>query len=325
MTYTSEQLQEITNNYISKLPAARTPASLYEPIRYALSAGGKRMRPVLMLMTYNLFKDDVESILLPAAGLEIYHNYTLLHDDVMDHSDLRRGRPTVHRKWNNNTAILCGDIMMVLAYKYLCNCPDDKLHDVLACFIQTALEVGEGQQLDIDFEERSDVAEAEYIEMIRLKTSVLFACAMQLGAILADATKGDQTLLYHVGECLGLAFQLQDDYLDVYGDEAVFGKTIGLDICNNKKTYLLINACIEAKGGDKIALERWLAAPPYAATEKIAGVTAIFNKVGVDKLTAEKIDYYFREAARYIDATSVPEERKMALRAYVDSLRHRQS
>ncbi len=233
MIYSSEQLRAAVDSFLEQLSYDRKPATLYDPVRYALSAGGKRMRPVLMLMSYNMFNDNPEQALPVAAGLETYHNYTLLHDDLMDRSDFRRGRPTVHRKWNDNTAILSGDSMLVLAFRQIACCPDDKLRRITDCFIETALEIGEGQQYDMDFERRTDVTEAEYIEMIRLKTGALLACAMKTGAILADAPQEDQTVLYRLGERLGLAFQLQDDYLDVYGDEAVFGKPIGGDICIN--------------------------------------------------------------------------------------------
>lgn len=314
----------MVNAFIDALPYDRQPASLYSPVRYALSAGGKRMRPVLALMAYNLFRDDPETILMTATGIETYHNYTLLHDDLMDKSDLRRGRPTVHKKWNDNTAILSGDTMMVLAYQQLANCADDKLPAVLDCFTRTALEIGEGQQYDMDFEERTDVAEEEYIEMIRLKTSVLLACAMKVGGILAGAAEADLALLYKAGESVGLAFQLQDDYLDVYGDEAVFGKPIGGDICNNKKTYMLINACRTATGKDRDELLRWITAKDFIAKEKIAAVTAIYDKLGIDRMAKEKIDFYFRESAKYLDSVSVAEERKAELRRYIDSLKDRQ-
>ncbi len=303
MIYSSDHIQELINDFIEKLPFDRKPASLYEPIRYTLSAGGKRMRPTLMLMAYNLYKDDPASILYPATGLEIYHNYTLLHDDLMDKSDLRRGRPTVHKKWNDNTAILSGDSMLVLAYEYFQRCNKEVLPLVLSSFTETALQIGEGQQFDMDFEERNYVTEAEYIEMIRLKTSVLLGCAMEIGGILAGASDDERQLLYNIGQSVGLAFQLQDDYLDVYGDEATFGKPIGGDISNNKKTYMLINAQLRATGADKEDLERWLTAKDFSAKEKI--------------------DFYFQEAEKLIDKISLPVDRKGELCRYVGSLRDR--
>ena len=233
----SEQILNLVNNYLDNLPYDRKPSSLYDPIRYVLSLGGKRIRPVLMLLSYNLFKDNPESILMPACALETYHNYTLLHDDLMDNAKLRRGHQTVHCKWDANTAILSGDSMLVLAYQRMAQCDTEKMPEVLQLFTETALEIGEGQQYDMDFEHRNDVREDEYIEMIRLKTSVLLACATKIGAILAGASTKDADLLYKFGERMGLAFQLQDDFLDVYGDTSVFGKAIGGDIVSNKKTF----------------------------------------------------------------------------------------
>ena len=238
----SNELLELINADLAKVAHDRQPVGLYEPIRYVLSLGGKRIRPTLMLLAYNLYKDDPESIISSACALETYHNYTLLHDDLMDNATLRRGHLTVHKRWNANTAILSGDSMLVLAYQRMAQCRPDKLGEVLSLFSRTALEIGEGQQYDMDFESRNDVSEEEYIEMIRLKTSVLLACAMKIGAILADAPEADADHLYKFGEQIGLAFQLQDDYLDVYGDTKVFGKAIGGDIISNKKTYMLINA-----------------------------------------------------------------------------------
>ena len=232
----ADDILKLVNDTIAKLPFCRSPKSLYEPIKYVLSLGGKRIRPTLMLLSYNMYKEHPDDILSSAIALETYHNYTLLHDDLMDNASLRRGHETVHEKWNANTAILSGDSMLVMAYEMMSKCSSDKLKNVIDVFTETALEIGEGQQYDMDFENRNDVSEDEYIEMIRLKTSVLLACALKIGAILAGAPKEDADNLYKFGEQIGLAFQLQDDYLDVYGDTKVFGKAIGGDILSNKKT-----------------------------------------------------------------------------------------
>lgn len=324
MLYSADELLTKVNDFLTKLPYDRKPSSLYEPIRYVLSMGGKRIRPVLMLMAYNLYKDDPESILMQAVALETYHNYTLLHDDLMDNADLRRGHETVHKKWDANTAILSGDSMLVLAYQRMATGLTEKLRPVIDVFTETALEIGEGQQYDMDFESRTDVSEAEYIEMIRLKTSVLLACALKIGAILAGAPEEDQEDLYHFGEQIGLAFQLQDDYLDVYGDEKVFGKAIGGDITSNKKTYMLINAFLRADDGQRQELLRWINAKDFDREEKVRAVTDLYNKIGIDRLAQEKIAYYFEQSKKYIDAVQLPEERKAELRAYSEKMMYRQ-
>lgn len=320
---TSDQILTLFNTYLDTLPYDRQPSSLYDPIRYVLSIGGKRIRPVLMLLSYNLYRDDVERILPQACGLETYHNYTLLHDDLMDKADMRRGMPTVHRKWNDNAAILSGDSMLVLSYQRMAQCDAEHLKPVIDIFTETALEIGEGQQYDMNFETRDDVSEPEYIEMIRLKTSVLLACALKIGAIMADADEEDQQNLYHFGEQIGLAFQLQDDYLDVYGDPSVFGKNIGGDITSNKKTFMLINALQLAEGEDKAELLRWIEATDFDRNEKINAVTALYNKLGIDRLAQEKIEYYFAQSRKYLDAVKVPSERKEALEQYTNKMMKR--
>ena len=292
--YTSQQLLEKVNKALSMLPYERTPKGLYDPVRYVLSLGGKRIRPVLMLMTYNLYKEDVDNIMMPALGLETYHNYTLLHDDLMDRADVRRGKPTVHRKWNDNTAILSGDSM--LAYQRIAQCDAEKLPQIMNIFTETALEIGEGQQYDMEFETRNDMAEEEYIEMIRLKTSVLLACALKMGALLADAPQSDAEALYDFGEKIGLAFQLQDDYLDVYGDFQTFGKRIGGDILCNKKTYMLINAFLRANENQRKELSRWINMTVCEEEEKIHSVTRLYDEIGIPQLAREKISYYYKQA-----------------------------
>lgn len=320
----AEEILTKVNTFLDNIPYDRKPQSLYEPIKYVLSMGGKRIRPVLMLLAYNLFKDDPESILMPACALETYHNYTLLHDDLMDNADLRRGHQTVHRRWDANTAILSGDSMLVLAYQRMAQCSADKVQEVLNLFTETALEIGEGQQYDMDFEHRNDVREEEYIEMIRLKTSVLLACATKIGAILADASAQDADNIYRFGEQMGLAFQLQDDFLDVYGDTKVFGKAIGGDIVSNKKTYMLINAFNRTDAAQRAELERWIEAKDFDAKEKIAAVTRIYNEIGIDRLAMEKIKFYFNESKKYLDAVSVAPERKAELAKYTAEMMKRQ-
>ena len=320
----SNDILQLVNDYLDHLPYDRKPLSLYEPVRYVLSLGGKRIRPVLMLLSYNMFKDDPESILSSACALETYHNYTLLHDDLMDNADLRRGHETVHRRWDATTAILSGDSMLVLAYERMQQCRPDKLAEVLALFTETALEIGEGQQYDMDFEHRTDVSEAEYIEMIRLKTSVLLACATKMGAILADAPEQDAEALYKFGEQMGLAFQLQDDFLDVYGDTRVFGKAIGGDITSNKKTFMLINALNLANEQQRKELLHWVTAENFDRDEKVKAVTRLYNEIGIDRLAQERIAYYFGESRKYLEAVNLPDERKEYLRSYTEEMMHRQ-
>lgn len=322
--YTSAELLKLVNDYIAGMEYVRQPYSLYEPIKYVLSLGGKRIRPVLMLLSYNLYKNDPERILSSACALETYHNYTLLHDDLMDNARLRRGHQTVHERWNANTAILSGDSMLVLAYERMLACDASKLKEVLDLFTETALQIGEGQQYDMDFEHRNDVTEGEYIEMIRLKTSVLLACAMKMGAILADAPATDAENLYHFGELFGLAFQLRDDFLDVYGDTRVFGKAIGGDIVCNKKTYMLINAYHLANEEQRKELDGWISANDFDADEKIAAVTKLYNEIGIDRLAEEKMNFYFEESKKYLLAVDVPEERKRELIAYVNEMMERE-
>lgn len=321
---TSEEILNKVNHYLDHLSYNRKPQTLYAPIRYVLSMSGKRIRPTLMLMAYNLYKDDPESILSSACALETYHNYTLLHDDLMDNADIRRGHETVHRRWNANQAILSGDSMLVLAYRMMAECRTEKLSELMALFSETALEIGEGQQYDMDFEQRSDVTEDEYIEMIRLKTSVLLACALKMGAVLADASQADADNLYKFGEQIGLAFQLQDDYLDVYGDSAVFGKAIGGDIISNKKTYMLINAILRADDAQRVELQQWISASEFDAKEKIRAVTHLYNEIGIDRLAQQKIADCFEQSKKYLAAVSVSEQRKQELAHYASLMMHRE-
>ena len=323
--YEPKELLKMVNEAIEGLSYDRKPASLYEPIKYVLSLGGKRVRPVLMLMGYNLYKDDPERIMMQAIGLETYHNFTLLHDDLMDNADMRRGHETVHKKWNANQAILSGDTMLLQAFERIEACEVDKVKDVFATFMQTTYEIGEGQQLDVEFETRNDVTEEEYIEMIRLKTSVLLACALKIGAILAGASKDDQENLYRFGEQIGLAFQLQDDLLDVYGDPKVFGKNIGGDITSNKKTYMLINAVNRANAAQREELMRWIDAKEFDRQEKVAAVTRLYDEIGIRQLCEQKMEACYQLAQQYMDRVQVAEERKVILKAYAAAMMKRQS
>ena len=320
MMYNASQLLDKINAYIAALGYKRPPVGLYEPVEYTLALGGKRIRPVLMLMAYNIYKEEVDDILSSASAIETYHNYTLLHDDLMDKADLRRGNPTVHRKWDENTAILSGDTMLVLAYQMMSQCAAPYLKEVMDIFNETALEIGEGQQYDMEFETRNDVTEAEYLEMIRLKTSVLLAASLQIGAVQGGASPEDARLLYDFGVQLGLAFQLQDDYLDVYGDPAIFGKKIGGDILCNKKTYMLINALQRADEGQRAELDRWIAAVDYVPEEKVRAVTALYDAIGIKEICHRKIESYFQAAEACLDKVSVEESRKQELRNFALSL-----
>ena len=323
--YKSEDLLKKVNEALDNLVYDRQPASLYDPIKYVLSIGGKRVRPVLTMLAYNRYKDDPLSIMSQALGLETYHNFTLLHDDLMDHADMRRGHETVHKKWDANRAILSGDTMLLQAFERVEDCDPAKLPAVFKVFIQTTLEIGEGQQLDVEFEQRNDVTEDEYIEMIRLKTSVLLACACKVGAIMADAPAEDIENMYKFGEKLGLAFQLQDDLLDVYGDPAVFGKNIGGDITSNKKTYMLINAFNRATPAQREELTKWVEAKEFDRNEKVAAVTNLYNEIGIRKLCEQKIEQYYQESLVYLTKVSASEERKAEIKAYAAEMMKRQS
>ena len=318
-----EQIRDIVNNFIAELEIEHRPEELYRPITYTLSQSGKRVRPVIFLMAYNLYKDDVNEVLYPAVAMETYHNYTLIHDDVMDRADIRRGMPTVAAKWGDNAAILSGDTMLVLAYEFMAQSPDDKLRPMLELFTQTAKEIGEGQQFDMEFETRDNVTENEYLEMIRLKTSVLMAACMKMGGILAGASANDLQNLYSYGETMGLAFQLQDDLLDVYGDVNVFGKKIGGDIVCNKKTFLLIKALELASPEQRATLEEWMQKDEFDEEQKITAFTQIYNSIGVRSLCEERINELFAKCDAYIDAVSVSAERKIELKKFVDSLLNR--
>lgn len=322
--FTASQLLDRINTHVSELQFTRTPEGLYDPIQYVLSLGGKRIRPVLMLMAYNLYKEDVVSIYGPATGIEIYHNYTLLHDDLMDRADVRRGKTTVHKVWGDNTAILSGDAMLVLAYQYMTESTSAHLKEVLDLFSLTALEICEGQQLDMDFEQRNDVAEEEYLEMIRLKTAVLLASSLKIGAILGGASHQDAEALYDFGMQIGVAFQLQDDLLDVYGDPEVFGKKTGGDILCNKKTYMLIKALEHGDKEQLAGLTKWITAVTFDSEEKIASVTKLYDQIGIRAVCENKMREYYIRAMNSLETVSVTEEKKSELKKLMEHLMYRE-
>lgn len=290
---------------IQRLAFPTQPEGLYEPIRYVLEMGGKRLRPVLLLTAYTLYRPDYERAMNAAIGIETYHNHTLLHDDLMDNADMRRGRATVHKKWNANTAILSGDTMLLIAYRLIATTGIGRMEEAMGLFTNSAIKICEGQQHDVNFETRTDVSESEYIEMIRLKTSVLLGCAAKMGGLLADAPPADCDILYAFAEKVGIAFQLQDDYLDTFGDPAVFGKKIGGDILCGKKTFLVHAALArmdETQQTDFIAL---LNRHDLPDAEKIARVTELYRLFDVPAVCEARIANYFAEAQTILQQLSV--------------------
>jgi geranylgeranyl diphosphate synthase type II len=321
--YSFKELQDVVQKEIDGLEFSTPPEGLFEPMKYILGIGGKRLRPILVLLSANLFKEDLSKVCLPAIGIEVFHNFTLLHDDVMDNAPIRRSKATVHEKWNSNVAILSGDAMSIKAYQYIVSCEDKHLRDVLTVFNQTALEVCEGQQFDMEFEDRSDVQIDEYLNMIRLKTAVLLGGSLKMGAVMGDADPKDADLLYYFGVNLGMAFQLQDDFLDVFGDEEIFGKKIGGDILCNKKTFLLIKAFELATGEVKKELESWISAKEFNPEEKINAVRSIYEKLEVKDQSQAKIDEYFSLCLEYLDKVNIPAEKKSELYTLVKKLVNR--
>lgn len=303
------------------------PEELFAPIDYTLSLGGKRVRPLLCLLAYRLYRDDISEAMPIAVALEVFHNFTLLHDDLMDQSPLRRGKPTVYRKWSENTAILSGDAMSIEAYRSLEGISrPELLARVLPYFNQMAIDICRGQQYDMAFEERESVSVREYMEMIRLKTAVLLGAALRLGAMAAGASEGDAERLDRIGQALGLAFQIQDDYLDVYGDEATFGKPIGGDIMNAKKTLMLLYTQEQLSPEGRRDLERLMSLPETARDERIAGVRNLYTQVGTDRYATERIVALTDEAKGLLYALEgIDRERLEPLEALFAKLRTRQS
>lgn len=315
-----QDLQLLIDKAVTKLKYPVYPAELYEPIHYILSMGGKRMRPALLLMACDLFGGDVEKALPPALAIEVFHNFTLMHDDIMDNAPLRRGKVTVHEKWNQNAAILSGDVMLIEGYKLMMQVEDRLLRVILDIFNNTAVGVCEGQQLDMDFEVRNDVRIDEYIYMIRLKTAVVLGGALKIGSILGGADMKDAELIAEFGENLGLAFQLQDDILDVYGSPEKFGKQVGGDIISNKKTYLLIKALELANADQKSELTKWIAAEQFDQQEKVEAITAIYSDVQVRQHAETTMHSYADKAFEALEKINLPEENKQYLRDFADSL-----
>ena len=319
---TSQDFLSQVNHEIAHFPFPAQPQGLYEPISYVLAMGGKRIRPVFLLLAHQLYAQPSHKALQAAVALEIFHNYTLLHDDLMDNADKRRDKPTVHKHWDANTAILSGDAMLEVAYRHMfqaaSGCPD-----ALAAFLKTCVEVSEGQQYDMDFEQRLDVTLPAYYEMIRLKTGVLVACALQVGALMGGADTAQSLLLYQYGAAIGRAFQLRDDYLDTFGDAAVFGKRIGGDILEGKKTFLLVSALEKASTPLRREMEQWLQRKDADEQEKIAYFTQIYKELGIPADYEREMERCFLKSDALFQQMDAPHEAKQALKSFADSLNHR--
>ena len=318
------EVQAIIKENIQNIQYPNQPQKLYQPIEYILSLKGKKIRPALVLLACNLYKENIQESVNSALAWEIFHNFTLMHDDVMDNADVRRGEPTVHKKWNENTAILSGDAMLVLAYKYISMYSGEKLSVLLDLFNKTTAEIFDGQEYDMQFEERMDVTEEEYLNMIRLKTAVMIGACLKTGAIIGNADKKDQELLYDFGINLGIAFQIQDDTLDIYGNSIIFGKNIGGDILCNKKTFFLINAFNLSERNDKEELIRWLETE-NRPEEKIKAITDLYNRLGIRIKAQNKMEEYYQKAIIALDNVSVSEEKKQALKNLAEELMDRKS
>ncbi len=311
--YTFSELSDRVNKIIRELDIPDAPAELYEPIRYILSLGGKRIRPVLTLMSYNLFSDDIEEALAPAISIELFHNFTLIHDDIMDQSALRRNHSTVHTRWNVNVGILSGDALSIYAYRYLLKAPRDKLYRLLKVFNETALKVCEGQQLDMNYESIPEITVEDYLKMIELKTAVLLAGAMKIGGIIAGATEKQILHLYESGRYLGLAFQIQDDFLDSYGNTQTFGKTIGRDILSNKKTFLLVYTLGHLSGDTKKEMLKIIEAPVSDDQKYIDTIKDFYDSVNIQEAARETMTGYFEKGMDELAKTGVSPERRKIL------------
>ncbi len=313
---TQKDYLELINKAVSNLEYPSQPVGLYEPIAYTLDCGGKRMRPMLLLAACEACGGDARSAMSQALGIEMFHNFTLLHDDIMDRADVRRGKPTVHCKWNDSTAILSGDAMLTMATILTADCPANKLPHLLGLFNRTAMEIYEGQQYDMNFETRNDVAVEEYLEMIRLKTSVLLGYACSAGAFIAGASNQICDSFYRFAVALGMAFQLQDDWLDTYGDSAVFGKNIGGDIRNDKKTYLLITAMDSADESQRQIIRSYVG---VRSDEKVGAIKKIYEKLGVAEKCRAKIKYYLEISLNELEVIDISADAKNFFRTYAEN------
>lgn len=315
------ELLDLITSFSKKNTFPASPPELYEPCEYMLTLGGKRLRPALVLMGHELFRDDVKAALPAAWAVELFHNFSLMHDDIMDAAPLRRGQPTAHEKWNTTTAILSGDVMLIYAYRFLAQCGDaDTVLRLVNIFNRVATEVCEGQQMDVNFESRLEVSISEYLRMIELKTAVLLGGALEMGAVCANAPLPAAQHLYEFGRLAGIAFQIQDDLLDTYGDSTKFGKQIGGDILQNKKTLLVLKVFQTAGEKDRAELHYWMQTGAENPAEKIAAVRAIFDRNAIPELVSKEKHRFQQEAFQHLEAVQVPEERKGILRETVANL-----
>ncbi|MDR0659949.1 MAG: polyprenyl synthetase family protein [Prevotellaceae bacterium] len=319
--YSDHELRQLVNQSITELEPGKEPEGLYDPISYSLSVGGKRVRPVLCLLSYQLYNERMDpSVLMPALGLEVFHGFTLLHDDIIDKADIRRGQPTVHKKWGTNAAILSGDAMCIEAYRLVSQCNATYIPKILGVFNKTAAQVCEGQQLDINFESSPVITEEEYLNMIELKTAVLLAASAKIGGLAAGASSGDCDWLYRFGLPLGLAFQIQDDILDTFGDPKIFGKAIGGDIATNKKTYLLITALKLAQGDDLKSINAILKDKEMDKDERYAKMRALYDKLNVKQHADKKVNELLAEAIKNLNNVTGNKNRKDEVIAFAENL-----
>ena len=319
------QLLASIESAINHLQLGQQPAQLYDPIRYIMNLGGKRLRPLLTLLSYSLFKEQYQPAVKPAVAVEFFHNFTLMHDDIMDEAPLRRGKDTVHQKWNKNVAILSGDVMVIQVYNLLLDLEDRHLKPVLEVFNQCAIQVCEGQQIDMMFEDNDEVNESDYLEMISLKTATLLGFCMELGGILADVKRDTKNNLKDFGIKLGIGFQLKDDLLDIFGDQGKFGKQVGGDIISNKKTFLLIKALELAKDQSYEEIKDWLGLREFDNKQKVEAVTKIYHQLNIKDITEQKMNNYFKEAFDSLNQVEVPSERKSMLISFTEKLMHREN